>query len=106
MYLLNEKPLRSLIIAFTIISVFLGTTGVCHALKAADYDQATKVFKGSPETKRFFDNAYGYAIFPLIGKGGIGIGASFGKGQVYRQGKLTGYVHLVDIPNPASDDSA
>jgi hypothetical protein len=30
----------------------------------------------------------GYAIFPTIGKGGLGIGGSHGKGQVYRGGKV------------------
>ena len=30
----------------------------------------------------FIDDAYGYAVFPSIGKGGIGIGAH-GKGEVF-----------------------
>ena len=43
----------------------------------------------------FFKNAYGYAVFPTIGKGGVGIGGAFGKGQVYRGGKVTGTTSLI-----------
>ena len=32
--------------------------------------------------------SYGYAVFPSIGKGGIGIGGAHGKGEVYVGGKL------------------
>jgi lipid-binding SYLF domain-containing protein len=34
--------------------------------------------------------AYGYAIFPEVGKGGFIVGASHGAGEVYEQGKLIG----------------
>ena len=45
----------------------------------------------------FIDDAYGYAVFPSIGKGGIGIGGAHGKGAVYRGGKLTGTVKMNQI---------
>lgn len=38
--------------------------------------------------------AYGYAIFPEVGKGGFIVGASHGKGQVYEKGKLIGNAKL------------
>ena len=34
--------------------------------------------------------AYGYAIFPEVGKGGFVVGASHGEGEVYKKGKLIG----------------
>ena len=34
--------------------------------------------------------AYGYAIFPEVGKGGFIVGASHGEGEVYKKGKLIG----------------
>lgn len=34
-------------------------------------------------TGDMMDSAYGYAVFPTIGKGGIGIGGAYGKGSVY-----------------------
>ena len=45
----------------------------------------------------FIDEAYGYAIFPSIGKGGIGIGGAHGKGSVYRGGEQTGTVKMNQI---------
>ena len=45
----------------------------------------------------FIDNSYGYAVFPSIGKGGIGIGGAHGKGAVYRGGKFTGTVKMNQI---------
>ena len=35
----------------------------------------------------FIEDAYGYAVFPSIGKGGIGIGGAHGKGFVYQDGE-------------------
>jgi lipid-binding SYLF domain-containing protein len=40
------------------------------------------------------DKAYGYAIFPEVGKGGFIVGASHGKGEVYEKGKLIGRVKM------------
>lgn len=40
-----------------------------------------------PTIQRFFDNAYGYAVFPNVGKGGLIAGGSFGEGVVFRQGQ-------------------
>jgi lipid-binding SYLF domain-containing protein len=35
--------------------------------------------------------AYGYAIFPSIGKAAAVVGAAFGKGEVFERGELVGY---------------
>lgn len=58
------------------------------------YSDAIGVFKKSPAVQPFFEDAYGYAVFPTVGKGGIGIGGAYGKGQVYRGGKVTGSTQL------------
>jgi len=47
-----------------------------------------------PSIETFFEKSEGYAVFPTIGKGGIGIGGAYGKGEVYRKGKLIGYASL------------
>ncbi len=64
---------------------------------AEDYSGTINVFKTSPVAKPYFDNAYGYAVFPTIGKGGIGIGGAHGKGQVYRGGKVTGKTSVTQL---------
>jgi len=38
--------------------------------------------KADPGMEKFFDGAAGYAVFPKVGKGGIGIGGAHGKGLV------------------------
>ncbi len=61
--------------------------------KAAE--QAKALFlKKDPGLKRFFDAAYAWAIFPHVGKGGIGIGGAYGSGLVYRKGKVIGRAKL------------
>ena len=42
----------------------------------------------------FVDRAYGYAIFPNVGKGGFVAGGAYGKGSVYEQGKFIGYADV------------
>jgi hypothetical protein len=57
---------------------------------ADDYDDTIKVFKDAGQSGKFFQKAYGYAVFPTIGKGGIGVGFAHGQGKVYAGGKHVG----------------
>ena len=57
---------------------------------ADKYSETINVFKNAGESSSFFDNSYGYAVFPTIGKGGIGVGAARGKGRVYKEGLHVG----------------
>jgi lipid-binding SYLF domain-containing protein len=50
---------------------------------ADSYADAKKVFMGAGASNDFFNNSYGYALFPTIGKAGLGIGGAHGKGRVY-----------------------
>jgi len=51
----------------------------------------------SPNTRRYFAQAYGYAIFPKVGKGGAGIGGAYGRGAVFEQGRLVGESSLTQV---------
>ena len=62
---------------------------------ADSYTDTIAVYKKSPAVQPFFKNAYGYAVFPTIGKGGFIVGGAFGKGQVYQGGKVTGETSLI-----------
>jgi lipid-binding SYLF domain-containing protein len=55
------------------------------------------VFKKSPAVMPFFETAYGYAVFPTVGKGGLFVGGSYGKGKVFRGGTATGTATLVKM---------
>jgi hypothetical protein len=62
-----------------------------------DYSETINMFKENPTVAGFFSSAYGSAVFPSIGKGGLGIGAAHGDGQVYRGGAVTGFTSYSDI---------
>lgn len=64
---------------------------------ADEYDDTIKVFKNAGESGEFFNSAYGYAVFPTIGKAGIGLGGAYGEGRVYADGKLTGDTSVTQI---------
>lgn len=48
----------------------------------------------SPRVSEMVSKAYGYAVFPSVGKGGIIVGGAWGQGVVYQGGKLIGYSDL------------
>ncbi|HEV7367350.1 MAG TPA: lipid-binding SYLF domain-containing protein [Gemmatimonadales bacterium] len=50
-----------------------------------------------PKISQVFASAYGYAVFPTVGKGGLGIGAARGKGYVYQRGRLIGRSTLTQV---------
>lgn len=50
-----------------------------------------------PGMAEIFAKAEGYAVFPTVGKGAIGIGGARGKGYVYRRGSLIGRSTLTQV---------
>jgi lipid-binding SYLF domain-containing protein len=83
-------------ICLILVVSIAGTSLPTHAW-ADEYDDTIALFKSSKDVAPFFEKAYGYAVFPTIGKGGLGIGGAYGKGQVYRGGKLTGKTSLIKV---------
>jgi lipid-binding SYLF domain-containing protein len=55
------------------------------------------VNKSDPGMQKFFDGSAGYAVFPSVGKGGIGIGGAHGKGLVIVGDKAVGKTSLSQI---------
>jgi len=64
---------------------------------ADDYADTIKIFKNAGESGTFFAKSYGYAVFPTIGKGGIGIGGGYGKGRVYTGGNYVGDTSMTQV---------
>ena len=55
-------------------------------------------FKKADSTMQvYFDNAYGYAVFPSVGKGGYFVGGGYGKGKVYEKGDFIGYSRIINL---------
>jgi lipid-binding SYLF domain-containing protein len=63
-----------------------------------EVQDAISAFKSTdPDLEAFFEKAYGYAVFPSVGKAGMGFGGAYGKGVVYEQGKVVGKTTLKQL---------
>ncbi len=81
------QALKSVIVAATL-------SLIASCLYADEYADVIANFKAIERIKPFFSHSYGYAVFPRIGKGGLLLGAAFGRGQIYSQGRLAGTVKM------------
>jgi lipid-binding SYLF domain-containing protein len=79
------------------LTLLLTTGSALADREVEDYSETISMFKENATVAGFFGSAYGYAVFPTIGKGGLGIGAAHGDGQVYRGGAVTGFTSYSDI---------
>jgi lipid-binding SYLF domain-containing protein len=70
---------------------------VATAAVADEYSDTISIFKNAGESGTYFNNSYAYAVFPSVGKGGLGVGAAHGSGRVYVQGKHVGDVKMNQI---------
>ncbi|MHC4937436.1 MAG: lipid-binding SYLF domain-containing protein [Planctomycetota bacterium] len=76
----------------------------CSTAPLSDADKKAQVSQVEATVARFREKqvavgaylktAHAYAVFPTVGKGGIGIGGAFGRGQVFEGGKMIGYCKL------------
>jgi lipid-binding SYLF domain-containing protein len=64
---------------------------------ANKYTDTVTLFKNAGESAAFFPSAYGYAVFPTIGKGGLIVGGAHGSGHVYEKGKYIGNTSVTQI---------
>jgi len=86
-----DRTLRSLLIAAT-------AALVCSAPSRADeYADTRELLRNAGQSGSFFERSYGYAIFPTVGKGGLGVGGARGIGKVYEQGRYIGDVVLTQL---------
>ena len=95
-----KKYGMGLIIVFCGLSFLIGcSTTPGTAEKQAQLTSATKnaiqvARETDPGMQKFFDSAAGYAVFPAVGKGGIGVGGAYGRGELYEGGQPVGYCTL------------
>jgi len=74
------------------------TTPPAYAQSDKEVQEVIAEFeKGDPGMKGWFTDAHGYAVFPTVGKGAIGVGGARGKGLVYEQGTLIGKTTLTAV---------
>ena len=65
---------------------------------AADSHEAKAEFiKADPKMADLFSKAYGYVIFPNVGKGAIGVGGAAGNGIAYEKGTQVGTAKMTQL---------
>ncbi len=64
---------------------------------ADEYSDTLNLFRKAGESGRMLQTAYGYAVFPTIGKGAIGVGGAYGTGRVYEKGKHVGDTSMTQV---------
>lgn len=59
-----------------LVVLMLSASIFFNQAQAESFSDTIAVFQKSPAVQPFCENAYGYAVFPTIGKGGLGIGGA------------------------------
>ena len=78
--------------------VLLCAAPAARAVAQEDVPPVIAKFKAKdPGMEKIFADAVGYAVFPTVGKGGIGIGGARGKGWVYEGGRIAGKSTLTQV---------
>jgi lipid-binding SYLF domain-containing protein len=66
-----------------------------------DVDEAKETIaefkEKDPGMSKFFSSSYGYAVFPGIGKGGLGVGGAGGKGTLFNSGSAVADTKMSQI---------
>ena len=70
-------------------AVFFALLFMCSSAWADNYTDTKKMFEKAGINDKF-ETAYGYALFPTIGKAGFVVGGAYGKGRVYMGGQYYG----------------
>ena len=91
-------------IAATLALVGPGLMTACHTAPTTQSDKddlhqgvldTLREMKANDSSlERFLADAYGYVVFPEVGKGGLLVGGAYGHGEVFEQGRLVGYCDL------------
>ncbi|WKK66685.1 YSC84-related protein [Lutimonas zeaxanthinifaciens] len=86
---------------FTIITLFLLTFSFGSYAQKDVSDKSAEAIKEFKHTNdkitKYFNSAYGYAVFPSIGKGGLGVGGATGNGTIYRGGAVVGDCRMSQV---------
>jgi lipid-binding SYLF domain-containing protein len=78
---------------------------ICTGVLADDKEELTSevkeakaVFlKADDSLKAIFDKSAGFVMFPSVAKGGLGVGAARGKGQVFEKDKVLGEATMTQV---------
>jgi lipid-binding SYLF domain-containing protein len=89
--------LLSLIFTFTSASIWAFDPDPNDAKELDVAKAIIELKKNDPGMQKWFDEAAGVAVFPSVGKGGIGIGGAYGKGLVLVNDQVDGHTSLSQV---------
>jgi len=96
MRFLSHSPALAFIVCLTMGSGHAGAA--VRAGGPVGRDGATvELFKHAGESAVFFNQCYGYAVFPTIGEGGLIVGGGRGTGHVYVHDALVGETTMTQL---------
>ncbi len=88
--------MKTILISTILVICFM--TGFAQKNDVGESKQTIKDFKEEdPGISKFFNSAYGYAVFPGIGKGGFVVGGAGGKGTVFKGGTAVGDAKMSQV---------
>lgn len=106
----KETRMNHRMTTLLVMAAALGALGACSSYREGGGDQTAaqalqsqaqsaiaEVRSKDPSIQKFFDNAYGYVVFPEIAKGAAGVGAAHGDGVVYEQGVPVGTSEMTQV---------
>jgi lipid-binding SYLF domain-containing protein len=94
-FILKEPIVKLRFLMSAVLFAVLATTA--QAQRVRDVSETVELFRAIPQVAPYFASAYGYAIWPRIARGGLGVGGSRGRGQVYVNGNMVGFSTLIEV---------
>jgi lipid-binding SYLF domain-containing protein len=90
--MIRSMRLKSAVLALLVLGLTAGcaTTPSNDTLISESRVALQAFVDRDPDLQRWIDEAYGYAVFPNIGKGAFWVGGGFGRGIVFEQGEPVG----------------
>jgi lipid-binding SYLF domain-containing protein len=86
--------LSALVLGFVSCATAPKTTSERTALVQQARSTLNAMRSRDPGLQSVLDGSAGYAVFPSIGKGGLGVGAAYGRGVLFERGVASGFVEL------------
>lgn len=89
---------------FSLLAFSLAALPACSTAPKSEADRTALVDEAQSELNRakqadptlgpMIDKSLAYAMFPSVGKGGIGVGGAYGRGVLFENGRHVGYCDI------------
>ena len=91
------KTWLKIIIAFNLLLTTQTFAGWDANEERDAHESMAEFKKHDPDMQAFFNKAWGYAVYPDVGKAGMGIGGACGNGLVFEHGSIIGSTSLTQL---------